>query len=189
MLFPFPLPCSLFNVMAENSMVVLNAWRWGMAFLCLLLFYILVSCFSWYASPFINLEWHDSVSYEEHLTLLCLVLTRSGTEWSIVAFVWFLIHLGIFLKKFGNFSQSDEPVGNRFNWFSTTAHWLCQLWGPLDLSLFSSHSSELGIEHHCFCLIPYSFRNFLKKFGNFSQPDVPVGNRFNGFSIITHWIC
>ena len=77
--FPFPLPCSLFNVMAENSIVVLNAWRLGMAFLCLLLFYILVSCFGWCASPFIDLEWHDFVSYEEYLILLCLVLTRSGT--------------------------------------------------------------------------------------------------------------
>ena len=50
--------------MAENSMVVLNAWGRGMNFLCLLLVYILVSCFGWYASPFINLEWRDSVSCE-----------------------------------------------------------------------------------------------------------------------------
>ena len=70
---------------------------------------------------------------------------------------------------------------NRMNRFSITACWLCQLWGTLDLVLFSSHSSELGIKHRCFCLIPYSFRKFLKKFGNFSQSDKLVGNWINLF--------
>ena len=72
-----------------------------------------------------------------------------------------------FLRKFGNFSQLVGPIGNRFNWFSTTARWLCQLWGTPNLALFGSNSVGLGIEHHYFCVIIYSFRNFLTKFGNY----------------------
>ena len=108
------------------------------------------------------------------MTLLCLVLTRQGSKLSTIAFVWFLIHLGMFWKNLGIFL-------NQMNQVSITARWLCQLWGTLDLALFSSHSFSLGIEQRCFCLIPYSFRNFLTKFGNFSQSNVPVGNWFNLF--------
>ena len=86
------------------------------------------------------------------------------------------------MTNFGNFSQPDESVGNRFNRFSTTTHWLCQLWGTLGLVLVGSHLSGLGIEHRCFFfIIPYLFRKFLTKFMNFSQQVGPVGNRFNLF--------
>ena len=145
MLFPFPLPCSLFNVMAENSMVVLNAWGWGMAFLCLLLVYILVSCFGWCASPFIDLEWQESVSYKGYLTSPCLVLTCPGLELSTVDFFFIPYSFRNFLKKFVNFSQPDELVGNWFNWFSTTAGmtllamrdtWPCFVW----FSLVQAHN-------------------------------------------------
>ena len=94
-----------------------------------------------------------------------------------------------FLTKFGNFSQQAEPIGNQFNRLSTIAGWLYQLWGTPDLALFGSHFSGLGIGNHCFCLIPYSFRNFMKKFGNFSQPTELVGNRFNQFSTTARWLC
>ena len=84
-----------------------------------------------------------------------------------------------FLAKFGIFYQPSEPVGNRFNRFSTIAGCLCQPWVTPDLSLSGSHSSRLGIENRFFCLFPYSVRNFLAKFGIFYQPFEPVGNRFN----------
>ena len=66
--------------------------------------------------------------------------------------------------------------------------WLCRSWGTPDLDLFGSHSSGLGIENRFFCLIPYSFRKFLTKFGIFYQPDGPVGNQFNRFSTIVGWL-
>ena len=38
----------------------------------------------------------------------------------------------------------------------------------------SSHSLGVGIVHLLFCWIPYSVRNVLKKFENFSQLDQPI---------------
>ena len=67
--------------------------------------------------------------------------------------------------------------------------WLCQSWGTPDIALFGSHSSRLRIENRFFFLIPYSFRNFLTKFGIFYQPDRPVGKQFNRFSTIVGWLC
>ena len=84
-----------------------------------------------------------------------------------------------FLTKSGIFYQPAKLVGNRFNRFSTIVDWLCQSWGIPDLVLFGSHSSRIGIENRFFCLLPYSFRNFLTKFGIFYQPSEPVGNRFS----------
>ena len=78
---------------------------------------------------------------------------------------------------------------NRLNRFSAIAGCLCQPWGTLDLSLSGSHSSGLGIENRFFCLLPYSIRNFLKKFGIFYQPSEPVGNRFNRFNTIAGCLC
>ena len=112
---------------------------------------------------------------------LCLVLTHPGSELRTVSFVCFMNHLGTFRPNLGFFYQPNEPVGNRFNRFSTMAGWLYQSWGIPDLSLFGSHSSGLRIECCCFCLIPYSFRSLLKKIGNFSQQVVPVENWFNLF--------
>ena len=53
----------------------------------------------------------DFVSYEEHLTLICLVLTCPDSELSIIAFVWFLIHLEIFWKNLGIFLNRMYRLG------------------------------------------------------------------------------
>ena len=116
----------------------------------------------------------DSVSHKEHLTLLCLVLTHPGSELRTVIFVCFLIRLGTFWPNLGFFYQPDGLVGNWFNRFSTIVGWLCQSRGTLDLALFGSHSSRLRIENRFFCLLPYSFRNFLTKSWLFYQPAEPV---------------
>ena len=39
----------------------------------------------------------------------------------------------------------------------------------------SSHLFRVGIVHRLFCWIPYSIRNVLKNFENYSQPVQPVG--------------
>ena len=45
----------------------------------------------------------------------------------------------------------------------------------LDIVWVNSQSFGVGIVHGLFCWIPYSVRNVLKKFENFSQLVKPVG--------------
>ena len=45
----------------------------------------------------------------------------------------------------------------------------------LDIIWVSSHSFGVGIVHRLFCWIPYSVRNVMKNFENFSQLVQPVG--------------
>ena len=142
---------------------------------------------------------HSSFSILHH-SWLTLSVTRN--TWP--CFVWFSLirarnwepflflltsSFRNFMTKFRIFYQPDGPVGNRFNRFSTIVGWLCRSRGTPDLALFGSHLSGLRIENRFFFLLPYSFRNFMNKFGIFYQADGPVGNRFNWFSTIVGWLC
>ena len=77
----------------------------------------------------------DYVSHEEHLTLLCLVLTRSSSKLSDVAF-FFIIPYSFrsLLKKFGSFSQQVVPVENWFNLFYKRTLGSPQFWHFLSLN-------------------------------------------------------
>ena len=58
--------------------------------------------------------------------LYCLGVDNKGHTWLLlIGYEWFRN----FLTEFGIFYQPAEPVGNRFNRFSTIAGCLCQPWG------------------------------------------------------------
>ena len=72
----------------------------------------------------------DSVSYEEHLTLLCLVPTQSGLELSTITSVWLFIHLGIFWQNLG-------IIINRLYWLGIgSTCYVGGLWAPLNFGIF-----------------------------------------------------
>ena len=100
------------------------------------------------------------------------VLPHPGSELSAI----FLLDSLVF-EKSTNFFQLVGPVGNRFNRFCQVA--LFYKHNGLFQPVLPHLNSELSAAF--FCSIPYSSRNLLVKFQNFSQLVGPVGNWFNRF--------
>ena len=85
------------------------------------------------------------------------------------------------MKKIDIFSQPDQPIGNWISQFVKL--FLGVATRALCLILIDSYSSRLGIMHRFFFFfwIPYSIRNFLEEFENFSHPTQPIGNQLSQF--------
>ena len=94
-------------------------------------------------------------------------------------FVWPNFQLGFLSSGVLHCWLINELCGLSF----TKVGWLGfgLLQGTCCIILVSSPSSELIIKYHFFIWIPYSSRNLLVKFKNFSQSIVLVGKRFNRF--------
>ena len=108
----------------------------------------------------------DSVSHEEHLTGLCLVLTRPSSELSVVA-LFFIIPYSFrsLLKKFGNFSQQVVTVEKWFNLFCKRTLGSPQFWhfsspNPLGLKPIDYEGLVSHIEGLSQCLVSVSVGPF-----------------------------